>query len=89
MPLRHLLVKAGPAGVGVTVVDGRWVEETGETTLGEGYALAITFPVDIAPAAPRARASPSTRPRHHHREPYAGRHRARLRRPPLIPTRHR
>jgi len=45
--VRHLLVKAGPAGVGVTVVDGRWVEETGETTLGEGYALAITFPVDI------------------------------------------
>lgn len=44
---RHLLTKAGPAGVGVTIVDGRWVDETGASTLGEGYALAITFPVDI------------------------------------------
>ena len=45
--VRHLLVKAGPAGVGVAIHGGQWVDETGAATLGEAYALAITFPVDI------------------------------------------
>lgn len=45
--LRHLILKAGPAKVGVSIVSGQWVEQTGASTLGESYALSITMPVDI------------------------------------------
>jgi len=45
--LRHLILKAGPAKVGVSIVSGQWVEQTGAATLGESYALSITMPVDI------------------------------------------
>lgn len=50
--VRALLRRAGPSRVGVTIDSGVWVSETGATTLGEGYALAIAFPVDV-----RARAT--------------------------------
>lgn len=45
--VRALLRRAGPARIGVTIDSGAWVSEVGQTCLGEGYALSITFPVDI------------------------------------------
>lgn len=45
--VRALLKGGGPSRVGVTIVSGQWIEAPGENALGEGYALAITLPVDI------------------------------------------
>lgn len=45
--VRALLRRGGGGPAGVSVVAGQWVSETGAATLGEGYALSITFPVDV------------------------------------------
>lgn len=45
--VRALLRGAGSGRVGVTIDSGVWVSEVGQTGYGEGYALGITFPVDV------------------------------------------
>lgn len=44
---RALLRRAGPGATGVSIIAGSWVEDVGQTTLGESYALTLTYPVDI------------------------------------------
>lgn len=45
--VRHLLRRGGSGSVGVSVLDGAWVDEAGASQLGEGYVLTISYPVDI------------------------------------------
>lgn len=42
--VRSILRHAGP---GVSIVSGEWKSETGETELGEYYALNLTVPIDV------------------------------------------
>lgn len=58
--VRALLLSAGPAGVGVSIVAGQWIEAPGQTALGEGYALSLTLPLDVRAA--RAPLPPPTGP---------------------------
>lgn len=58
--VRALLRSAGPAGRGVTIVSGQWVEAPGQTALGEGYSLSLTLPLDVRAA--RAALPPPTGP---------------------------
>lgn len=58
MLVRHLVRAAGVGAVGITIQRGQWVSEAGASQCGEGYALSITYPVDIRAQA----ATPPTRP---------------------------
>lgn len=58
MLVRHLVLAAGVGAVGITIQRGQWVSEAGASQYGEGYALSVTFPVDIRAQA----ATPPTRP---------------------------
>lgn len=58
MLVRHLVRAAGVGSLGITIQRGQWVSEAGASQLGEGYALSITFPVDVRAQG----ATPPTRP---------------------------
>lgn len=45
--VRAILRGGGPSRVGVAIVSGQWIEQPGENATGEGYALALTLPIDI------------------------------------------
>lgn len=60
MLVRHLARAAGVGAVGITFQRGQWVSEAGHSQLGEGYALSITFPVDIRAQAATPPARPAT-----------------------------
>lgn len=60
--VRHLLRAGGSGAEGVSVESGLWVDATGATTLGEDYALSITFPVDVRAQAAAPPARPTVTP---------------------------
>lgn len=60
--VRHLARSAGVGAVGVTIQRGQWVSEAGVSQYGEGYALSITFPVDIRAQGATPPARPTVTP---------------------------
>lgn len=62
MLVRHLARAAGVGAVGITFQRGQWVSEAGHSQLGEGYALSITFPVDVRAQAATPPARPTVTP---------------------------